>query len=161
MMKILKYLNRQQKKMILISMVFIVLQVWLDLKLPDYMSGITTLVETDGSSMKDILMQGIYMLLCAAGSMAASVAVGYIAAQVAAGLAKTLRALVYDRTLDFSEEEISHFSTSSLINRTTNDITQIQTLVSMGLQAIVKAPILAVWAIVKISGKSWQWTMAT
>jgi len=161
MLRILRYLNKKQKEMVLVSLIFIVLQVWLDLKLPDYMSGITTLVETEGSSMKDILMQGVYMLLCALGSMAASIIVGYIAAQVAAGLAKTLRGLVYDKTLDFSLEEINHFSTSSLINRTTNDVTQIQSLVSMGLQAIIKAPILAVWAIVKISGKSWQWTMAT
>jgi len=161
MLKILSYLNRKQKRMVLFSLVFIVLQVWLDLKLPDYMSGITTMVETEGSSMKDILMQGVYMLFCALGSMAASVATGYIAAQVAAGLAKTLRGLVYDRTLDFSMEEINRFSTSSLINRTTNDITQIQTLVAMGLQAIIKAPILAAWAIVKIYGKNWQWTLAT
>jgi ATP-binding cassette subfamily B multidrug efflux pump len=161
MLKILNYLNRKQKRMVLFSLVFIVLQVWLDLKLPDYMSGITTLVETEGSSMKDILMQGVYMLFCALGSMAASVVTGYIAAQVAAGLAKTLRGLVYDKTLDFSMEEINRFSTSSLINRTTNDITQIQTLVAMGLQAIIKAPILAAWAIVKIYGKNWQWTLAT
>jgi ATP-binding cassette subfamily B multidrug efflux pump len=161
MVKIVKYLNGKQKVMVLFSLVFIVLQVWLDLKLPDYMSGITTLVETEGSSMQDIVMQGIYMLLCALGSMTASVITGYIAAQVAAGLAKTLRGLVYDKTLEFSMEEINRFSTASLINRTTNDITQIQTLVAMGLQAIIKAPILAVWAIVRIYGKNRQWTMAT
>jgi ATP-binding cassette subfamily B multidrug efflux pump len=140
---------------------FIVAQVWLDLKLPDYMSEITTLVETKGSALSDILAQGGYMLLCALGSMAASILVGFLAAKVAAGLARTLRALVYDKTMDFSMEEINRFSASSLINRCTNDITQVQTLVAMGLQAIVKAPILAVWAVVKIAGKSWQWTTAT
>ena len=93
--------------------------------------------------------------------MAAAMIVGYFAARVAAGLAQTLRGKVYDKTLDFSMEEINRFSTSSLINRCTNDITQIQTLVAMRLQAIVKAPIMAVWAVVKISGKSWQWTSAT
>ncbi|MCH3972735.1 MAG: ABC transporter ATP-binding protein/permease [Oscillospiraceae bacterium] len=159
--KVMKYFTRKEKGMIALSMCFIVVQVWLDLKLPDYMSDITTLVETKGSSMSAILTQGGYMLLCALGSMAASMVVGYLAAKVAAGLAKTLRGKVYDKTLDFSMEEINRFSTASLINRTTNDITQIQTLVAMGLQAIVKAPILAVWAIVKIAGKSWQWTTAT
>lgn len=161
MLKILGYLDKKQKGMVCTALVFIIFQVWLDLKLPDYMSGITTLVETEGSSMQDILMQGVCMLLCALGSMAASVVVGRIAAQVAAGLSKTLRGLVYDKTLDFSMEEINRFSTASLINRTTNDITQIQTLVAMGLQAIIKAPILAVWAIIKIAGKNWQWTLAT
>lgn len=161
MLKLLKYFTGKQKAYIGISLVFIVLQVWLDLKLPDYMSGITTLVQTEGSAMSDILVQGGYMLLCALGSMAASMIVGYFAAVVAAGLAKTLRGKVYDKVLDFSMKEINSFSTSSLINRTTNDITQIQTLVAMGLQAIIKAPIMAVWAIVKIYGKSWQWTTAT
>lgn len=156
MLKVLKKLNGKQKIYICISLMFIVFQVWLDLKLPDYMSNITTLVQTEGSAISDILRQGGYMLLCALGSMAASIIVGYFAAVVAAGLAKTLRGLVYDKTLSFSMGEINRFSTSSLINRTTNDITQVQTLVAMGLQAIVKAPILAVWAVVKITGKSWQ-----
>lgn len=161
MLKVLKKLNGKQKIYICISLMFIVFQVWLDLKLPDYMSNITTLVQTEGSAISDILRQGGYMLLCALGSMAASIIVGYFAAVVAAGLAKTLRGLVYDKTLSFSMGEINRFSTSSLINRTTNDITQVQTLVAMGLQAIVKAPILAVWAVVKITGKSWQWSAAT
>lgn len=161
MLKIMQHINRRQWFYVAVSLVFIVTQVWLDLKLPDYMSEITTLVETPGSSMADILTQGEGMLLCALGSMAAAMIVGYLAAKVAAGLAQTLRGKVYDATMDFSMEEINHFSTASLINRTTNDITQIQTLVAMGLQAIVKAPILAVWAVVKIAGKSWQWTTAT
>ncbi|WP_234122671.1 ABC transporter ATP-binding protein [Clostridium hydrogenum] len=161
MLKVFKYFKKKEKMFVFISMIFILLQVWLDLKLPDYMSQITTLVETKGSSMMDILTQGGYMVLCAIFSMAASMIVGYFAAVVAAGLSKTLRGMVYDKTLSFSMEEINKFSTASLINRTTNDITQVQTLVAMGLQIIIKAPILAVWAVIKISGKSWQWTSAT
>lgn len=159
--KMIRYFSKKERAMIVIALCFIIAQVWLDLKLPDYMSTITTLVETEGSTMSSILTQGGYMLLCALGSMVASMIVGYYAAKVAAGLAKTLRGKVYDKTLDFSMEEINSFSTSSLINRTTNDITQVQTLIAMGLQAIVKAPILAIWAVMKIAGKSWQWTTAT
>ena len=161
MQKLLRYFDRRQWAMIAASIAFIVVQVWLDLKLPDYMSAITTLVQTEGSAMADILTQGSYMLLCALGSGMAPVIVGYFAARVAAGLARRLRGEVFDKTLDFSLEEVDRFSTASLINRTTNDITQIQNLVSMGLQAIVKAPIMAVWAICKIAGKDWHWTAAT
>lgn len=161
MQRLLRYFDRRQWAMIAASIAFIVVQVWLDLKLPDYMSAITTLVQTEGSAMADILTQGGYMLLCALGSGVASVIVGYFAAQVATGLAMTLRGEVFDKTLDFSLEEVDRFSTASLINRTTNDITQIQNLVAMGLQAIVKAPIMAVWAICKIAGKDWHWTAAT
>lgn len=162
MQKVLKYLNRQQWFYVAVSIVFIVGQVWLDLKLPDYMAAITTLVQTEGSAMKDILVQGGYMLLCALGSMAFSVIVGYFAAKTAAGLSKTLREKVFDKTIGFSLEEIDRFSTASLINRSTNDITQIQNVVAMGLQVIVKAPIMAVWAVVKIAGKDyWQWTATT
>lgn len=162
MLKILKYLSKKQWLYIGVSIVFIIGQVWLDLKLPDYMSAITTLVQTEGSAMSDILAQGGYMLLCALGSMVFSVIVGYFAAKTAAGLAKTLRGNVFDKTIGFSLEEIDHFSTASLINRSTNDITQIQNVVAMGLQVIIKAPILAVWAIVKIAGKDyWQWTATT
>ena len=161
MQKLLRYFDRRQWAMIAASIAFIVVQVWLDLKLPDYMSAITTLVQTEGSAMADILPQGGYMLLCALGSGMASVVVGYFAARVAAGLARWLRGEVFDKALDFSLEEVDRFSTASLINRTTNDITQIQNLVAMGLQAIVKAPIMAVWAICKIAGKDWHWTSAT
>ena len=161
MFKLFRKFTSKERGYIGISLVFIVIQVWLDLKLPDYMSNVTNLVQTKGSSMKDILEQGGYMLLCAFGSMAAAMIVGYFAAKVAAGLAYTLRGQIYDKVLDYSMEEVNRFSTSSLINRTTNDITQVQTLVAMGLQAIIKAPILAVWAVVKISGKSLQWTTAT
>ena len=162
MINVLKYLNKKQWSWIGISVLFIVGQVWLDLKMPDYMSTITTLVQTEGSAMSDILIQGGYMLLCALGSMAFSVIVGYFSAKTAAGLAKTLRGNVFDKTIGFSLEDIDHFSTASLINRSTNDITQIQNVVAMGLQVVVKAPIMAVWAIVKIAGKDyWQWTATT
>ncbi|WP_019157124.1 ABC transporter ATP-binding protein [Robertmurraya massiliosenegalensis] len=161
MVKILKYLEKKDWLLILGCLVFIVTQVWLDLKLPDYMYEITMLVQTEGSQMSDILLQGGYMLICAVGSMAAAIVVGYFAAKVAAGFAVRLRGKVFEKTMSFSMEEINGFSTASLITRSTNDITQIQLLIAMGLQAIVKAPILAVWAIAKIMGKSWQWTAAT
>lgn len=162
MLKILKRsMNKRLWGYAAVCLVFITSQVWLDLKLPDYMSSITTLVETEGSAMSDILLQGGYMLLCALGSMMAAMIVGYFAAKVATGVAKILRENVYDKILDFSMEEIGRFSTASLINRDTNDITQIQNLIAMGLQAIVKAPIMVVWAICKIAGKSWQWTLET
>lgn len=161
MLKLFKYINKKQWLYIGSSILLIVAEVWLELKLPDYMSNITTLVQTEGSAMWDILIQGAYMLSCALGSMLCAFIVGYFTAKVAAGLAQTLRNRIYDKTMDFSMEEIERFSTSSLINRATNDITQIQTLVAMGLQSIVKAPVMAIWAIVKIAGKNWQWTTAT
>ena len=161
MLKIFGYLRKREWTFICVSLVFIVLQVFLDLKLPDYMAEITRLVQTEGSQMSAVWAAGGWMLLCALGSVAASVIVGYFAAKVAASLAKRLREMMFDKTLSFSMEEIGGFSTASLITRSTNDITQIQTVVAMGLQAIVKAPILAVWAVVKIAGKSWQWTALT
>ena len=111
--------------------------------------------------MSDVLAQGGYMLLCAIGSMIASIIVGFFAAKVAAGFSVRLRAMVFEKTMSFSIEEINGFSTASLITRSTNDITQIQLLIAMGLQVIVKAPILAVWAVIKMMGKSWEWTAAT
>jgi ATP-binding cassette, subfamily B, multidrug efflux pump len=161
MVKVFKYLKKNEWFFVLFSVAFIVVQVWLDLRLPDYMAEITTLIQTDGTKMSELMMPGVYMLLCAVGSMAASIITAYFAAKVAAGLSKRLRALVFEKTLSFSMEEINGFSTSSLITRSTNDITQIQFIIAMGLQVMIKAPILAIWAIVKISGKSWQWTAVT
>jgi ATP-binding cassette, subfamily B, multidrug efflux pump len=161
MLKIFKYLQKKEYLLIMFSLVFIVTQVYLDLKLPDYMHEITMLVQTEGSKMSDVLLQGGYMLLCAVGSMIASIIVGFFAAKVAAGFSVRLRAMVFEKTMSFSIEEINGFSTASLITRSTNDITQIQLLIAMGLQVIVKAPILAVWAVFKIMGKSWQWSAAT
>ena len=161
MLKIFKYLKRNEWLLVLVSIVFIVTQVWLDLKLPDYMAEITTLIQTEGTGTSELVVPGLYMLLCAIGSMVAAIIVGFFAAKVAAGLSMRLRGMVFDKTLSFSMEEINGFSTASLITRSTNDITQIQLIVAMGLQLIIKAPILAVWAVIKISGKSWQWTAAT
>lgn len=161
MLKLLKRMTKREYSMVCASFIFIVAQVWLDLKMPDYMSTITTLVQTPGSEMSDILLNGGYMLLCAVGSMIAAMITGYLAARVAAGLSKTVREKVFKKVMHFNSEEIGRFSTASLITRTTNDITQVQMIVAMGLQAINKAPILLVWAIIKISGKQWQWSLAT
>ncbi|MGF9645845.1 ABC transporter ATP-binding protein [Paenibacillus sp. MABNS29] len=161
MLKIFKYLKKNEWMLVLCSLAFIVVQVWLDLKLPDYMAEITTKLQTEGTSVSELLIPGSYMLFCAVGSMIASIIVGYFAAKVAAGLAMRLRAMVFDKTLSFSMEEMNSFSTASLITRSTNDVTQIQTVVALGLQVIIKAPILAVWAIVKIADKNWQWTAST
>lgn len=161
MIKIFKHLQGKDWLLIMCSLVFIVAQVWLDLKLPDYMYEITMLVQTEGSKMSEVLVQGGYMLLCAVGSMIAAMITGFFAARVAAGFSVRLRGMVFEKTMSFSMEEINGFSTSSLITRSTNDITQIQLLIATGLQVLVKAPILAVWAVFKIMGKSWQWTAAT
>ncbi|AHM66087.1 multidrug ABC transporter ATP-binding protein [Paenibacillus polymyxa] len=161
MLKIFKYLKKNEWMFVLCSLAFIVVQVWLDLKLPDYMAEITTKLQTAGTPMSELLIPGIYMLLCAVGSMIASIIVGFFAAKVAAGLAMRLRAMVFDKALSFSMEEMNSFSTASLITRSTNDVTQIQTVVALGLQVIIKAPILAVWAIAKIADKNWQWTAST
>lgn len=144
-----------------VSLIFITAQVWLDLKLPDYMSEITKLTQAPGSAMKDIWLNGGYMLLCALGSLVAAVIVGYFAAKIAASFSQRLRSLLFSKVESFSMEEINRFSTSSLITRSTNDITQVQMLVVMGLQLIVKAPIMAVWAITKISDKGMEWSLAT
>ena len=161
MLRIFKHLEKKEWLLIFCSLIFIVAQVWLDLKIPDYMEKITILVQTEGSKMSEILLNGGYMILCAVGSMVTAIIVGFLAAQVAAGFSVRLRGKVFEKTLSFSMEEINGFSTPSLITRSTNDITQIQMLIAIGLQALVKAPILAVWAILKIMGKSWQWTAAT
>ncbi len=161
MLNVLRRLPPRERRMAGTALVFIVLQVWLDLRLPDYMSTITTLVTTQDSAMGEVLRQGGYMLACALGSMACAVAVGYLAARTAAGLARSLREEVFDHSLAFSDAEVGRFSAPSLINRVTNDVTQIQGVIAMGMQAVVKAPILAVWAVIKISGKAWEWTTAT
>ena len=161
MLKIFKYLKKKEWIMIAFSIVFICCQVYLDLRLPDYMSEITLLVQTEGTKISQILVAGSWMLGCALGSMLASIIVGYFAARTASSFSQRLRELVYNKTLDFSLEEINKFSIASLITRSTNDITQIQQVVAMGLQAMIKAPILAVWAIIKIASKNFEWTMIT
>ncbi len=161
MLKIFKYLKLKEWAQAAISLVFIVIQVWLDLKLPDYMSDITRLVQTPGSAMSDVWDQGGYMLLCALGSVVSAVIVGFFAARIAASFSQRLRSMLFYKVDSFSMEEINRFSTSSLITRSTNDVTQIQMLVTMGLQMIIKAPILSVWALTKIAGKGVEWSMAT
>lgn len=161
MLKLLKYLTKQDWGLAVLALVFIVAQVWLDLTMPDYMSEITTLVQTQGSAMSDILIAGGKMLACALGSFAASIIAAVCAARIAANFAATLREKLFDQVQSFSMAEIGKFSTASLITRSTNDVMQVQILIVMGLQVLLKAPIMAVWAICKIAGKSWQWTMST
>lgn len=160
MLKLFKNLSKKEYLYIFISIFFIVIQVFLDLKLPDYMSNITTLVQTGGSS-HDILIEGSCMLTCAFGSLITSVIVGYFATFIASKFGEVTRNLVYKKILNFSMEEIKEFSVSSLITRTTNDVGQVQMLISFGLQALIKAPIMAVWAIVKIAGKNMQFSLLT
>lgn len=161
MIKILKHLREKELLMVVISAWFIVGQVWLDLKLPDYMKQITTLVQTPGSEMADIWTEGGKMLACAFGSVILSVLTGFLAAKIAAGFSQRLRSCIFSKVSSFSMEEINKFSTSSLITRSTNDVMQLQMFIAMGLQVLIKGPVMAVWAICKILGKSWQWTAAT
>ncbi len=161
MFKLIKKLGKKELLYVLISALLIVFQVWLDLKLPDYMNNITTLLQTEGSNVKDLFNPGSKMLLCALGSLASSIVVGYFVANVASNFSRKIRKEVFTKVEDFSMEEIKKFSTSSLITRTTNDITQVQMLISMGLQLMIKSPVTAVWAICKISGKSYEWSIAT
>ena len=161
MIKLFKNLKKEEWGLAALAMVFIVLQVWLDLTMPDYMADITRLVQTEGSTMSEILTAGGKMLVCALGSLAAAVATAVCAANIATGFAATLREKLFYKVQSFSMEEIGHFSTASLITRSTNDVTQIQMLIVMGLQMLIKAPIMAVWAIGKISNKQWEWTFST
>lgn len=159
--KYLKSIKPSEWLMVIFSVVFVVGQVWLDLTLPDYMSEITTLVQTQGSTIGEILRAGGLMLLCALGSAGLSVIVGYFAAKISATISMRLRDDVYSKVSNFGAQEIKKFSTASLITRSTNDVRQVGMVVAFGLQVMIKAPILAVWAIVKILGKSWQWSVAT
>ncbi len=158
MSKILRKLRKKDVLLILICSVLIIFQVWLDLKLPDYMSQITQLVQSEGSLIKDILIEGGKMMLCALGSLIAAVLVGFFASYIAASFSRTLRKDLFEKVENFSEGEVKKFSTSSLITRTTNDVTQIEMLVAMGLQLLIKSPITAVWAVTKILNKSWKWS---
>ncbi len=161
MFRLLKRLKAAEWLQALVSLVFIVTQVWLDLKLPDYMSEITQLTQTQGSAMADIWLAGGKMLLCALGSVASAIIVGFFAARIAASFSQRLRSQLFSKVDSFSMEEINRFSTDSLITRSTNDITQVQMLITMGLQMIIKAPIMVVWAVTKIAGKGLEWSLAT
>lgn len=161
MLKLLKNFTKKDYLLIFICVILVVFQVWLDLKLPDYMSEITILVKTEGSRMSDILEQGKYMMLCAGGSLVSAIFVGYLSSFISATFSKNIRKKLFEKVQNFSMEEINNFSTSSLITRTTNDITNIQRFISMGLQLLIKSPIMAVWAVFKILNKSWQWSALT
>lgn len=161
MIRIFKNLTKKEWLLLSAAVLFIVGQVWLDLKLPDYMSEITVLVQTEGSEMSEILIAGGKMLLCAFGSLVSAIVVAVLASKVSTNFGAIMRGKMFEKVQEFSMEEIGKFSTASLITRTTNDVQQVQMLIVMGLQAIIKAPIMAVWAICKIYNKSWQWTAAT
>ena len=161
MVRLLKHMKAKEWAMVIVSIAFIVLQVQLDLKLPDYMSDITVLVQTKGSEMSDIFTAGGKMMGCALGSLASAIVVGFFAAKIAANFSKRLREDVYDKVMSYTDKEINSFSTASLITRTTNDITQIQFVIALGLQVMIKAPIMAVMAVAKISSKNFEWTALT
>ena len=156
MLKLLTKLKLKEIILMVINAFFIVVQVWLDLRLPEYMSNITTLVQTPGSSMNDILAQGYGMLSCIGASLVTSIIIVLLSSFIGAGFAQTLREEMFDKVYSFGMEEVKRFSISSLITRTTNDITHVQRLVAMGLQIAIRAPIMAVWAISKIVNKSYM-----
>ena len=159
MFRIMRYLSKAEIGQMLIALVSIVGQIWLDLTLPDYMSDITTLVETPGSEMHDIWIAGGKMLLISLGSTACAIVTGYFAARIGASFSQRLRSMEFRKVESFGPAEMSRFSTASLITRSTNDITQIQMFITMGLMMIVKSPIMAVWAVCKIAGDGLEWTL--
>lgn len=159
MIKLFKKLERKELIFIIISITLMLFHVWLELKVPDYMSTITRLVQTEGSQMNDILIEGFKMIACAFGSLICSIIISYFAACVGSGFSNTLRKDIFSKVEKMGMAEIKKFSTSSLITRTTNDVMQVEMLVGMGLQAIVKAPIMATWAIFKILDKGFEWSI--
>lgn len=161
MIKLIKNMKLKEILLILVSVVLIIFQVWLDLKLPDYMTEITKYVQTSGSTINDVLVPGGKMMLCAAFSLLSSIIVGFLISYVSANFSKQIRSSLFEKIESFGMEEIKKFSTGSLITRTTNDITNVQMFFAMGLQLLIKAPITAVWAIFKILNKSWEWTAVT
>lgn len=161
MLKLLRNLTKREWALACVALAFIVCQVWLDLKSPDYMADITRLVQVEGSTMDEILTAGAKMLACSLGSLAAAVVTALCASNIAAHFGGTLREKLFDKVQSFSMAEIGRFSTASLITRSTNDVTQVQMLIVLGLQMLIKAPITAVWACSKIAGKQWEWTAVT
>ena len=161
LLKLFRYLRAKEWLFSVFSLVFVCAQVVLDLMIPDYMSEITTLTETPGSAIGDVWSAGGMMLLCAFGSLLSSVAVCFFASRIAANFSKRLRREMFYKVESFTLEEINAFSTASLITRSTNDVSQVQMMVVLSLQVVVKAPLMAVWAIMKIAGKAWQWSLAT
>ena len=161
MLRILRKLSGKNVAFVFVCALFIFAQVWLDLTLPDYMSEITMLLQTQGSQMSEILKAGAMMLLCALGSLVCSVVVSVFVAAIAADFSASLRTHLFNKVQSFSMAEIGNFSTPSLITRSTNDVMQVQMLLVMGMQVLIKAPVTAVWAIIKISDKSSEWTITT
>ena len=161
MFRLLKNLNRKDWLLALCCLILVVSQVYFELRMPDYMSQITRLVQTEGSAMKDILINGLYMVGCALASFVLMGTAGYFSATVSSNFSMRTRKKLFDKVERLDMAEVKQFSTSSLITRTTNDITQIQMVVAMGLQLMIKAPVTAVWAVFKILGKGWQWSVAT
>lgn len=161
MLKILKYLSKKEWFLALVALAFIICQVVLDLTMPDYMSEITMLVQTAGSEMSEILYNGGIMLLCALGSLVAAFLTSICVARIGSNFSAGIRSRIFNKVQSFSMEEIGRFSTASLITRSTNDINQVQMLIILGLQMLLKAPLTAAYAIYKIAGKSWQWTLST
>ena len=161
MFKLLKNLQKRDWILIVISFILIFAQVWLELKMPDYMSQITKLVQTPGSQMSEILTNGGYMVACALGSLLAAVVTGYFISGISSSFSMNVRKKLFNKVEDLSMQKIKQFSTSSLITRTTNDITQMEMVIAMGLQLLIKSPITVIWAITKILNKGWQWSVAT
>ena len=161
MLKLLKTFKKKEWLLAIISFLLIFFQVWLELKMPDYMSKITQLVQTDVSSMKAILENGGYMLACAFGSLIAAIIVGYLISIISATFSKRTRKMIFTKVEELAIHEVKQFSTNSLITRTTNDVTQIEMLIAMGLQLLIKAPITAIWAVTKILNKSVEWSIIT
>ena len=161
MLKLLKNFRKKEWGLTFICLILVFVQVWLELKMPDYMSEITILVQSEGSQMGEILKNGGFMLACALGSLLSAIVTGYIASGISSTFSMNLRKKIFDKVENLAMQEVKQFSTSSLITRTTNDITQIEMLIAMGLQLLLKAPITAIWAITKILNKSWQWSAIT
>ena len=161
MIKMFKNFTKKDWLIVLFSFLLITTQVWLDLKLPDYMSSITTLIQTEDSSILDILNQGLFMLLCALGSLISAISVGFLTSRLSANFSLNLRSRIFRKVGKFGMEEIKKFETSSLITRTTNDVTQIEMFIAMGLQMLIKAPIMAIWAVTKILNKNFEWSVLT
>jgi len=161
MLKIFKNFSKKDIFYIIFCVLLIAFQVFLDLRLPEYMSTITTLITSEGSNIGMILINGGYMLLCALGSLISAILVGYLASNLSANFSLNVRSKIFNKVLEFNTEEIKKYSVSSLITRTTNDVTQLEMLIAMGLQMLIKAPIMAIWAVSKIVGKSVEWSMLT
>lgn len=161
MRKLIKNFTKKEFGVMLIVLLLVIAQVFLELKMPDYMSEVTKLVQTEDSKMHDIIINGCYMLACAFGSLVSAVIVGYLVANLSSTFSMKIREQIFKKVESFSTNEIKMFQVNSLITRTTNDVTQIEMLIGMGLQLILKAPITAIWAITKILNKSWQWSALT